>query len=141
MTAATCCTVVLPAIILVAGDGLNVGWGLGGVAAALPVLLGAALIAAGFALWLWTVRLFARLRDIAGGGEFARDIPPGATIGAVWRELAGEYPDLGPYERSISSALRDPPSVTDVDLSRFDARTVVAQLEALPSRWRPAEQR
>ena len=52
-----------------------------------------------------TVRLFARLRDIAGASELARDIAPGATIGAVWRELAREFPDLAPYERSISSAV------------------------------------
>ena len=54
---------------------------------------------------LVTVRLFARLRDIAGAAELARDITPGATIGDLWRELAGEYPELAPYERSISSAL------------------------------------
>jgi len=30
-----------------------------------------------------TVRLFARLRDIAGRSEMARDLPPGATIGTV----------------------------------------------------------
>ena len=53
-------TVAVPAI-LVAGTGTSVGWGLGGVAAALPVLLGAVLIAAGFALWLWTVRLLAQI--------------------------------------------------------------------------------
>jgi molybdopterin converting factor subunit 1 len=52
-----------------------------------------------------TVRLFARLRDIAGASELTREIAPGATIRNVWRELAGEYPDFGPYERSISSAL------------------------------------
>lgn len=52
--------VLVPAVILV-GTGTNVGWGLDGIAAALPVLLGLALIAAGFALWLWTVRLFARV--------------------------------------------------------------------------------
>jgi len=52
-----------------------------------------------------TVRLFARLRDIAGAAELTREIPPGATIRNVWRDLAGEYPDFGPYERSISSAL------------------------------------
>ena len=69
-----------------------------------------------------TVRLFARLRDIAGASELARDLAPGATIGDVWRqlareiapgatigdlwhELAGEYPELVPYERSISSAV------------------------------------
>ena len=52
-----------------------------------------------------TVRLFARLRDIAGAAELSRDIDAGATIGSVWRQLASEYPALGPYERSISSAV------------------------------------
>ncbi len=52
-----------------------------------------------------TVRLFARLRDIAGAAELTREIAPGATIGSVWRQLAGEFPDLAPYERSISSAV------------------------------------
>ena len=52
-----------------------------------------------------TVRLFARLRDIAGAAELARDVAPGATIGDLWRELEGEFPDLAPYERSISSAV------------------------------------
>ena len=61
-----------------------------------------------------TVRLFARLREIAGAAELARDIAPGATIGSVWRQLAGEFPALGPYERSISSAL-------NADYARMDA--------------------
>ena len=52
-----------------------------------------------------TVKLFARLRDIAGSSELARDVTPGATIGSVWRELANEYPELANYERSISSAV------------------------------------
>ena len=61
-----------------------------------------------------TVKLFARLRDIAGAPELTRDLAPGATIGSVWRQLAGEFPDLVPYERSISSAL-------NADYSRMDA--------------------
>ena len=52
-----------------------------------------------------TVRLFARLRDIAGASEFIRDLAPGATIGDVWQQLAGEVPELSQYERSISSAV------------------------------------
>ena len=52
-----------------------------------------------------TVKLFARLRDIAGAPELARDVAPGSTIGSVWRSLAQEFPELGPYERSISSAV------------------------------------
>jgi molybdopterin converting factor subunit 1 len=52
-----------------------------------------------------TVKLFARLRDIAGAEELTREIPAGATIGSVWRELAAEFPALGEYERSISTAV------------------------------------
>ena len=52
-----------------------------------------------------TIRLFARLRDITGASELARDLPPGTTIGDVWRQLADEFPELAHYERSISSAI------------------------------------
>jgi molybdopterin converting factor subunit 1 len=52
-----------------------------------------------------TIRLFARLREIAGAGEMAREVTPGATIRGIWRELAAEFPALAPYERSISSAV------------------------------------
>jgi molybdopterin converting factor subunit 1 len=61
-----------------------------------------------------TVRFFARLRDIAGTAEMLRDVEPGATIGAVWHQLAGEFPALADYERSISSAL-------NADYARMDA--------------------
>ncbi len=60
-----------------------------------------------------TVRLFARLRDIAGASELARDIAPGATIGSVWRQLAGDYPELARYDRAISSAV-------NADYARMD---------------------
>ena len=60
-----------------------------------------------------TVRLFARLHDITGAAELARDLAPGATIGSVWRQLAIEFPALGPYERSISSAV-------NADYARMD---------------------
>jgi protein-S-isoprenylcysteine O-methyltransferase Ste14 len=55
-------TIVVPGLI-VASAGVEVGWGLGGIAAALPVALGVALIAAGLAMWVWTVRLFARIGE------------------------------------------------------------------------------
>jgi sulfur-carrier protein len=60
-----------------------------------------------------TVRLFARLRDITGAVELERDVAPGATIGTVWRQLVGEFPDLASYERSISSAV-------NADYARMD---------------------
>jgi molybdopterin synthase catalytic subunit len=64
-----------------------------------------------------TVRLFARLRDVAGASELARDLPPGATIGDVWRELAREFPEFAGYERSISSAI-------NADYARMDQPVV-----------------
>jgi molybdopterin converting factor subunit 1 len=67
-----------------------------------------------------TVRLFARLRDIAGAAELPRDVAPGATIGAVWQDLAGEFPDLAPYERSISSAVNADYARMDRELSDGD---------------------
>jgi hypothetical protein len=67
--------VVVPAAILIFGDDVNIGWGLDGVAAGLPVLLGLGLIAAGLAFWLWTVRLLVRI----GKGTLAPEIPPGAS--------------------------------------------------------------
>src|SRR2546423_9693201 len=60
-------TLVVPAVVLVAVEGPDVGWGLDGLAAALPVLLGVALMSAGVALWVWTVGLFARI----GAGTLA----------------------------------------------------------------------
>jgi protein-S-isoprenylcysteine O-methyltransferase Ste14 len=54
-------TVGVPAAILIIGDGPKIGWGLDGAAAAPPVLVGLTLIAAGLALWIWTVRLLARI--------------------------------------------------------------------------------
>jgi molybdopterin converting factor small subunit len=37
----------------------------------------------------------------------------GATIGDVWRQLAGEFPELARYERSISTAI-------NADYARMD---------------------
>jgi len=53
-------TVVVPALIVAGGEGPSVAWDLGGVGAPLLATAGAVLIAAGLALWAWTVSLFAR---------------------------------------------------------------------------------
>ena len=42
-----------------------------------------------------TIRLFARLRDLAGAGELVRDVPQPATVQTVWRALVTEMPSLG----------------------------------------------
>jgi protein-S-isoprenylcysteine O-methyltransferase Ste14 len=54
-------TLVVPALVLLFVDAPNVGWGLTGIGAVLVALVGVVLICAGFAVWLWTVRLFNRL--------------------------------------------------------------------------------
>ena len=61
-----------------------------------------------------TVRLFARLRDLAGAGELVREVPPASTIDGVWRNLVEEMPALGEYERTMSVAL-------NADYSRMSA--------------------
>ena len=55
-----------------------------------------------------TVRLFARLRDIAGAAEMPREIPSGATIRTVWTQLAGEFPDLPLADRATIPYLTEP---------------------------------
>ena len=51
------------------------------------------------------IRLFARLRDIAGSADLVRDAPAGATVADVWRSLVAEYPEMARYDSSISSAV------------------------------------
>lgn len=60
------------------------------------------------------IRLFARLRDIAGTGEIARQVPEGATVRTVWDGLIREFPALDAYRDSISAAV-------NADYSRMDA--------------------
>ena len=52
-----------------------------------------------------TVRLFARLRDLAGSGELVRDVPGPATVRTVWQSLVSEMPALSEYERAMSVAV------------------------------------
>jgi molybdopterin converting factor subunit 1 len=54
---------------------------------------------------LVTVRLFARLRDLAGAGELVRDVPAPATVKTVWQTLVSEMPGLQEYERTMSVAV------------------------------------
>jgi molybdopterin converting factor subunit 1 len=52
-----------------------------------------------------TVRLFARLRDLAGSGELVREVPGPATVQTVWKTLIAEMPALQDYERTMSVAV------------------------------------
>jgi molybdopterin converting factor subunit 1 len=61
-----------------------------------------------------TIRLFARLRDLAGAGEIVRDVPSPATVRTVWTTLVDEMPGLRDYERAMSVAV-------NADYSRMSA--------------------
>ena len=61
-----------------------------------------------------TVRLFARLRDLAGSGELVRDVPAPATVLTIWKALVADYPAIAEYERSMSVAV-------NADYSRMTA--------------------
>ena len=52
-----------------------------------------------------TVRLFARLRDLAGSGELVRDVSAPATVQSVWAGLVAENPALAVYEKTMSVAV------------------------------------
>lgn len=52
-----------------------------------------------------TIRLFARLREIAGADELVRSVPEPATVQDVWQALAAEWPALAPYASSLSCAV------------------------------------
>lgn len=64
-----------------------------------------------------TVKLFARLRDVAGTAEMTRDIESGSTVRTVWRQLSAEFPEFALYERSISTAV-------NADYARMDQALV-----------------
>jgi molybdopterin converting factor subunit 1 len=52
-----------------------------------------------------TVRLFARLRDLAGAGELARELPDAATVATLWQALVIDHPEMAAYEQSLSCAV------------------------------------
>ena len=54
-----------------------------------------------------TVRLFARLRDIAGAADLDRELPDGATALALWNGLAADFPEFKPYRTTVSVAVNE----------------------------------
>jgi len=52
-----------------------------------------------------TVRLFARLRELAGRGEFGCDVADQATVGDVWRAAVTAHPALAPHAPTVSAAV------------------------------------
>jgi molybdopterin converting factor subunit 1 len=54
-----------------------------------------------------TVRLFARLRELAGASELRREVADGSTALDVWNGLSAEFPSMADYTRAISVAVNE----------------------------------
>jgi molybdopterin converting factor subunit 1 len=67
-----------------------------------------------------TVRLFARLREIAGTETLVRELPPGATAGSLWDDLARELPELSAYGSAVSTAVNEEYARRDAPIAEGD---------------------
>ncbi|HEX6463275.1 MAG TPA: molybdopterin converting factor subunit 1 [Vicinamibacterales bacterium] len=54
-----------------------------------------------------TIRLFARLREVAGASELTRTVADGSTAGDAWQALVAEFPALADHTRSLSVAVNE----------------------------------
>ena len=52
-----------------------------------------------------TVKLFARLREIAGRDTLVREVANGSSVGDVWSSLAGEWPAMSAFQSTVSAAV------------------------------------
>ena len=53
------------------------------------------------------MRLFARLREIAGAPDVSVVLPEAATVQDAWQALAGRFPALAAYAGSVSCAVNE----------------------------------
>ena len=67
-----------------------------------------------------TIRLFARLREITGSGELAREVSAPADAQAAWEALTQEFPALGQYRPVISCAVNEQYAKFDTPLADGD---------------------
>lgn len=52
-----------------------------------------------------SVRLFARLRELAGADTLARDVAAGSTVADVWSALVREWPQMEAFQSTVSAAV------------------------------------
>ena len=53
------------------------------------------------------IRLFARLRELAGASELTRQVPDQATASDDWQALTAAFPAMADYGRSVSCAVNE----------------------------------
>jgi molybdopterin synthase sulfur carrier subunit len=66
------------------------------------------------------VRFFASLREAAGLGELALQLPPDATPEAVWRELAERHPALAARRPGLTASVNRRYATFDTPLDEGD---------------------
>jgi molybdopterin synthase catalytic subunit len=54
-----------------------------------------------------TVRFFARLREVTGAAEIARQLPDESTAQDAWNALARDFPALAAYSTTVSCAVNE----------------------------------
>ena len=64
---------------------------------------------------LVTIRLFARLRELAGRAELSQVLPDDATVRSAWDAAVREVPELAAYGSSLSAAI-------NADYARFSEK-------------------
>lgn len=52
-----------------------------------------------------SVRLFARLRELAGTDTVVRDVASGSAVGDVWASLVREWPQMDAFQSTVSAAV------------------------------------
>ena len=52
-----------------------------------------------------TVQLFARLRELAGRGEWTCELPEGASVADAWRALSQAFPEVEALGSTVSAAV------------------------------------
>jgi molybdopterin converting factor subunit 1 len=67
-----------------------------------------------------TIRLFARLREMAGAAEVRRKLPDGSSVRTAWDSLVGEFPDFDDYTKAVSCAVNEEYARMTTTLSEGD---------------------
>ena len=52
-----------------------------------------------------TVRVFARLRELAGRDRWECEVPVDASVADVWRQIARDHEALAPFGSAVSCAV------------------------------------
>ena len=52
-----------------------------------------------------TVKLFARLREIAGRDTLDHEVPASSSVADVWQSLVRQWPAMGAFDRTVSGAV------------------------------------